>query len=107
MTSANAKPITICGVRYPSKQAAAESAGISRSTLNIRIRLGLPEDQWLRPKAGPLPPKPVECIETGQVYRSVSEAAKAVYTSSTNLSSCLTGHQRTAAGYHWRYAEGV
>ncbi len=46
--------------------------------------------------------KAVVCIETNTVYASIKEAKEK--TGSKGISSCLTGRQHTAGGYHWRYA---
>ncbi len=48
--------------------------------------------------------KPVKCIDTGIVYRSIREAARAVKTSQSNICHCLSGNTRTAAKLRWEYA---
>lgn len=48
----------------------------------------------------------VVCVETGQVYAAVSEAAR--HTPRANqagISCCCRGQRQTAGGYHWRYAD--
>ena len=45
--------------------------------------------------------KPVICIETGKLYKSVKDAITA--TGILNISSCLTGKRNTAGGFHWGY----
>lgn len=47
--------------------------------------------------------KAVKCIETGKTYRSITEAASAVFISYTAILAVLKGRQRTAAGCHWVY----
>ena len=47
--------------------------------------------------------KPVECVETGEVYPSVASAAKAVFVARSTLASALSLGYR-AAGKKWRYA---
>lgn len=47
--------------------------------------------------------RPIECVETGEVYPSVIAAAKAVGRSSMAIRKVLYGWTRTAAGQHWRY----
>lgn len=49
--------------------------------------------------------KKVICLETKEVFDSVTEAAKAVNINPSNISRCLTGRHKTAASYHWRYYE--
>jgi group I intron endonuclease len=47
------------------------------------------------------PSVPIRCIETGQVYKTVSEAAKAFDISHTNFASYWRGSRKTVAGLHW------
>lgn len=50
------------------------------------------------------PIRAVKCIDTGVVYRSIHEAARAVKTTQSNISRCLCGDTRTAAKLRWEYA---
>lgn len=49
---------------------------------------------------------PVECIETGIIYKSFHEASKKTGIEIACISMCCTGYRnrQTAGGYHWRYA---
>ena len=49
----------------------------------------------------------VKCVETGIVYESLREAAKAVGASTANICNCCKGKRHTAGGYHWEYAREV
>ena len=49
-------------------------------------------------------PKQVICLETGDVFASISEAARNTNVEQSNISRCLRGRQRTCGGYHWKYA---
>ena len=49
--------------------------------------------------------KKVLCVETGIVYVSQAEASRATGIGSYNISNCITGKQKTAGGYHWRYID--
>ncbi len=45
----------------------------------------------------------VECVETGEVYPSVTAAARKISRSDMALRKCLYGQTKTCAGNHWRY----
>lgn len=47
--------------------------------------------------------KKVICIETGEIFNSLAEAAKSVNRSIGNICLCLKGKHKTCAGYHWAY----
>ena len=49
--------------------------------------------------------KKVICVESGEIFNSITEASKAVDIDPSNISNCLAGRKKTAAGYHWRYYE--
>lgn len=49
--------------------------------------------------------KEVLCVETGKVYKSLSEADRQLGISFKNISNVLRGKSKTAGGYHWKYAE--
>jgi hypothetical protein len=50
--------------------------------------------------------KPVECVETGEVFPSINNAAKVKKVDVANLSSMLKYEKThyTLGGFHWRYA---
>ena len=47
--------------------------------------------------------KKILCIETGIIYNSREEAARAVDVSPSGVGRAATGEQKTSGGYHWRY----
>lgn len=48
--------------------------------------------------------KTILCIETGKIYHSTREAARAVgVKSSNNIAKCCNGKRNICGGYHWRY----
>jgi DNA-binding transcriptional MerR regulator len=55
--------------------------------------LGLPKHQQRRP---------VLCVETGITYRSISEAARAVFVTPKCISCALDRPDKTSASYTWR-----
>lgn len=46
---------------------------------------------------------PVECIETGKVYKSTRDAWRDTNAGYSHISECASGKRKTAGGYHWRY----
>lgn len=50
--------------------------------------------------------KAVECVETGEVYESASEAARQLGVKN-HISECCNGKRQTCAGYHWRFYNGT
>lgn len=46
----------------------------------------------------------VRCVETGKVFRSVSDAAKEIKASASNIVAAIAGRKRhTVKGFHWEY----
>ena len=46
----------------------------------------------------------VQCVETGEVFNSISEAATITGILRQNISKCCRGVQKSAGGYVWKYA---
>ena len=51
--------------------------------------------------------KPVVCVETGEIFKSVKSAAESVGVTPGSLSNVLHGIRKTAGGYHWKFAKEV
>ena len=50
--------------------------------------------------------KSVQCVETGIIYESASEAARLVpKTSQSKICMVCRGQRKTCGGYHWKYVE--
>lgn len=47
---------------------------------------------------------PVRVIETGKVYKSQAECARAIGGSQSNINACLAGRRHKHLGYHFEYA---
>lgn len=48
----------------------------------------------------------VRCVETGEVFKSMVQAAEFARINRYGINLCLLGRQLTAGGYHWeRYYE--
>lgn len=43
----------------------------------------------------------IRCVETGEIYDNQAAASRATGIGRYNISSCTTGKQKTAGGYHW------
>ena len=56
-------------------------------------------------KKRPIISRQVKCVETGEVFESISAAAKWCNVPIPNLVMLLRGKGRTAGGYHWIYAD--
>lgn len=57
-------------------------------------------------KASEARKKPVQCIETGIIYESASEAARQVpKTTQSKICMVCRGQRQTCGGYHWKYYE--
>ena len=49
--------------------------------------------------------KKVLCVETGEVYKSISEAGRQLGISFKAISNVCRGKSKTSGGYHWKYAD--
>lgn len=49
----------------------------------------------------------VQCVETGEIFRSLLDAQKRTGIDRTVISRCCAGkpHSKTAGGYHWRFLD--
>jgi len=48
--------------------------------------------------------KPVVCEETQAIFNSQGEAGREMHCDSSTINKCCRGVNKTAGGYHWRYA---
>ena len=49
----------------------------------------------------PTPYKPVQCLDTGEVFESRSEAARKANTQPIHIYECCAGKRKTAGGFRW------
>lgn len=52
-------------------------------------------------------PDAVICVETGERFESIRQAAKITGVAVTSISRVLKGTLVTAGGFHWKYAEKI
>lgn len=50
-----------------------------------------------------IPGTPIRIVETGEVFKSQAECAKAIDGIQGNIALCLTGKRHTHRGYHFEY----
>lgn len=48
----------------------------------------------------------VRCVETGEIFDSIKSAAEHYGLKLPNISSVLSGKNKSCGGYHWEYADG-
>ena len=60
-----------------------------------------------RPEGSGKLPKKVLCVETGEVFDSIADAARAkgLYKRKSRISSVCMGKAKMCGGYHWKYYE--
>ena len=53
--------------------------------------------------------KSVRCVETGEVFQSIKQAASSIGVNAREITVVLKGHRnrKTAGGYHWEYHNSV
>jgi len=49
----------------------------------------------------------VKCVETGEVFESISQAERSNNISRNGVSNVLNGRAHTAGGYHWEYTLNI
>lgn len=59
-------------------------------------------EEW---KANPHNYKEVICLETKEIFHTITEASKVKNCNRRSLSNCVKGKQKTCGGYHWMYYE--
>ena len=50
-------------------------------------------------------PRRVQCVETGVIYDTLKDAAKATNCNKMSICNACRGAAMTANGFHWRYAD--
>lgn len=100
----------IMGVEYNTEEA-AKILGLHPETLRLRKRKGLTDEEVVSGNRINHQKKKVVCVETGEEFDSIAEAARYAGVAYVNISSCCNGEQSngkrrlTAAGKHWCFSE--
>ena len=107
------------GEQFPTFEAAAKKFGISATTVSkiargesiSSLHFKLVEEPKYNEIRGENErknhlPDAVICIETGEKFDSIRQAAKATGIANTSISGVLKGKLITAGGFHWKYADG-
>lgn len=55
------------------------------------------------PQCAGLKYPPILCVETGQIFKSLKEAAKNTGANPIIISKCCKGQAKTSGGFHWQY----
>lgn len=50
---------------------------------------------------------PVVCVETGETYRSMSDASRKTGVARQDIHRCCVGAQKKAKGFHWKFANEI
>lgn len=96
------------GVRYGSITEAAQAVGVNPSSLwnavsGYRRSFKGHTVRNLGPGDYSNNGRKIRCVETGEVFPSVSEACRHCYITTGCIYPALQNAGRTAAGYHWEY----
>lgn len=49
---------------------------------------------------------PIQIVETGEIFESQADCAKAINGKQSNIAHCLLGSRKTHRGYHFQYVNG-
>lgn len=66
---------------------------------------GKPKTEEHRRKASEGRQKSVICVETGEVYKSITEAAEKTGACKTHISAVARHKRQTAGGFHWSFCD--
>lgn len=65
--------------------------------------------QWqntdLRKRVKEVNGKKVQCIETGEIFETLTDAAKKMKANRHGIGYCCVGKQKTCGGFHWKYVD--
>lgn len=66
------------------------------------------EEYLAKMRQRPVPNRrPVRCVETGQVFKSIKQASDYIGINRSNIKDQLHGRQKSAGGYHWEFVSDL
>lgn len=63
----------------------------------------LPVNQYAIEKMKEANSKKVQCIETGEIFNSASEAKRIKQIKGNHITECCKGERKTCGGFHWKF----
>jgi hypothetical protein len=95
---------SLTGRTYTEEQRMAMSERISGE---LHWNFGNHWSEEIKEKNGKGQPtrKQIKCIETGEVYYSIKDAARKTGINHTSINYCVNGKQRTAGGFTWEVVD--
>lgn len=106
---------------FKDKKECAKKCGIDRKSVynhcNFKVKnpqfmyydeyIKLPKEEIekliIRDLKGKKPPVSVKCVESNEIFKSISSASKKYGLSKSSIVNCCKGKQQTAGGFHWQY----
>ena len=74
------------------------SLGRKHSAVSKAIMSAKQKASWARTKVHRRPKVPIKCIDTGEIFPGLREAAKATAANYTSISQCINGQRKKAGG---------
>lgn len=72
---------------------------------NIQIATSENDRHASRTSSRHIKETPIRIVETGEIFKSQGECARAIGGSQANIYKCLKGERHTCKGYHFEYVE--
>lgn len=83
-------------------KSAAHRTGLKRSPETCK-RISEAKKGYPKPPNSGVPAKPVQCVETGQIFDSASAASRILKINRSHIRDACLDPNKTHCGYHWRF----